>query len=337
MNPTINVSQAEAREFMCGYLSARGYIDKCADGWYSIKIKHDLGFVAAYAGYEYRVDPVTSTQYIKEFIGGGVHYDSVAPTRETPKNVVVLSDVVGNPSAFLRGAFEAAGVGSEDGVTIRIGILTPTVHAKFLNYITGVGVPYQLTNGNLVYTGASAYELLYKITANTALVSESAVDLFNKYRPMYSKLLDDPARFVKLLPEAIAPFRKSPMDAGWDLHLIDVAKELDGGRVIVFRTGIAVAPPSGHYFEIVVRSSLAGSGWALANAIGVIDQGYRGEIMVALRRCHEGATMPQLPFRGVQLLLRRQLEYDWVESSSLDGTSRGDTGGLGSATMIAKP
>lgn len=331
----MSTSQAEAREYICGYLSARGYIDKSEDGWYSLGVRHSLADIAKFAGYEYRVDPSTLTQYIKEFVGATVVYDTVAPTREFPKNVIVVGDVVSNPAAFIRGAFDACGRETATGVVVRVGILTPNVHAKFLDHIVGVGIPYTIVAGAISYDGASAYEFLHKITTGQELVTEWILTLYHKYQAKFTKSVAG-AKFVKLLPNAMAPYRKSPMDAGWDLHLVDVAKETDGGRVVVFRTGIAVAPPAGFYFEIVPRSSLGTTGWALANSVGIIDQGYRGEIMVALRKCHEGVTAPALPWRAVQLILRRSCDYDWSEVTTLDETSRGDDGGLGSRNMVTK-
>lgn len=329
------MSQSEAREYICGYLSTRGYIDRSADGWYSLGIRHDISQFAQFAGLEYRVDPNTRTQYIREFTGATVHYDSVVPSRESPKNVVVVSDVVTNPVAFIRGAFDAAGKETSTGVMIGIGILTPNVHTRFLDYIQGVGVLYTVRGRDLCYDGASAYEFLHKISTGTDLVTELTVKLYHEWQSRYTTPIETPARFTKLLPNAIAPSRKSPMDAGWDLHLLEPAKELDGGQVVVFRTGIAVAPPPGYYFEVVPRSSLSATGWALANSVGIIDQGYRGEIMVALRKCHEGAASGVFPWRAVQLILRQSFDIEWTETTSLDETSRGDSGGLGSRYMVA--
>lgn len=325
----------EAQQYLYGYLSARGYIDKTSDGWYSLGVRHDISHIVRLAGIEYRVDPGTLTQYVKEFPGATVKYDSELPSRVTPKNVIVLPNVVDNVNVYLRGAFDACGKKESNTLLLKINILTPGVHSMFLEYVRGINVPYKLVSRDMCWTGIGVFEILYKLTESTSLVRESTMDMYREVAEMYGDI-DANAKFVKLLDDAVPPYRKSPADAGWDLSLVAIAKTV--GDVTVFRTGIAVAPPPGYYFEMVPRSSVWASSWTLANNVGVIDAGYRGECLVALRWCGSGApSHPPYPWRAVQLLLRKSYITEFDEVQSLDETARADTGGLGSKTLVNAP
>jgi dUTP pyrophosphatase len=96
--------------------------------------------------------------------------------------------------------------------------------------------------------------------------------------------VDAPALEVRLLhPDARAPRRAHPGDAGLDLVAVagaDIAPH--GGRVAI-ATGIAVAIPHGYAGLVLPRSGLAARhGITLSNAPGLIDAGYRGEIVVLM-------------------------------------------------------
>lgn len=86
----------------------------------------------------------------------------------------------------------------------------------------------------------------------------------------------------RLDPRAAVPRRAHPGDAGLDLVAIEPCELAPGGRAAV-RTGLAVAVPDGHAGLVVPRSGLARRhGVTVANAPGLIDAGYRGELLVLL-------------------------------------------------------
>lgn len=98
---------------------------------------------------------------------------------------------------------------------------------------------------------------------------------------------------VQLLDErAVVPARAHESDTGYDLTFIDIHKI--SGDVIFFRTGVSIEPPSGYYFEVVPRSSISKLPLSMANSIGVIDEHYRGEVLVPVRlhHKHEGFNSP---------------------------------------------
>ncbi len=88
--------------------------------------------------------------------------------------------------------------------------------------------------------------------------------------------------FKRLDPAAELPSAAHPGDAGLDLRsTIDV--EVPPGERAMVPTGLAVAIPEGHAGLVLPRSGLASKhGLTLANAPGLIDAGYRGEITCAV-------------------------------------------------------
>jgi dUTP pyrophosphatase len=86
----------------------------------------------------------------------------------------------------------------------------------------------------------------------------------------------------RLRPDARCPERAHPGDAGLDLFSVEEVELSPGGRDAV-PTGLAIAIPHGHAGLVVPRSGLARRhGVTVANAPGLIDAGYRGELMVLL-------------------------------------------------------
>lgn len=87
--------------------------------------------------------------------------------------------------------------------------------------------------------------------------------------------------FRRLDPEAALPTAQHEGDAGLDLRA-NVDLELLPGERAMVPTGVAVAIPAGHAGLVLPRSGLAAKrGLTLANAPGLIDAGYRGEVVVA--------------------------------------------------------
>ena len=134
-------------------------------------------------------------------------------------------------------------------------------------------------------------------------------------------------RYTKAHPHAIAPCKSHASDSGFDLWLIKHLRTEQG--VAWYDTGIAVQPPDGYYFELFGRSSIAKSGYMLANNVGIIDSAYRGTIQVALLKVNPDAPALTLPCRLVQIIPRQLVHLHPVEVESLHWTSRG-SGGFGS-------
>jgi dUTP pyrophosphatase len=104
--------------------------------------------------------------------------------------------------------------------------------------------------------------------------------------------------------EMDAPARAYAGDAGLDLSArADVTLD-DGTGPVAVPTGVAVAIPAGYVGLVCPRSGLAlREGITVVNAPGVIDSGYRGEIMVILHRTLPGSYEIKRGDRIAQLLV----------------------------------
>jgi dUTP pyrophosphatase len=88
--------------------------------------------------------------------------------------------------------------------------------------------------------------------------------------------------FTRVRPEGVLPLAQHPGDAGLDLRAAVGVTVKPGERAMV-PTGVAVAIPDGHAGLVLPRSGLASRrGLTLANAPGLIDAGYRGEVVCAV-------------------------------------------------------
>lgn len=136
--------------------------------------------------------------------------------------------------------------------------------------------------------------------------------------------------FKRLDPSAELPAQAHAGDAGLDLcSTIDV-EVLPGERAMV-PTGLSVAIPDGQAGLVLPRSGLASrQGLTLANAPGLIDSGYRGEITCAVVNLdRDQAVKIRRGDRIAQLVVVTlpQILPSWVDE--LPPSSRGE-GGFGS-------
>jgi len=132
-------------------------------------------------------------------------------------------------------------------------------------------------------------------------------------------------------PDAVVPSRAHADDVGYDLTLISLARTFDNG-VQLYDTGIRVEPPEGCYVEIVPRSSISKSAYMLANSVGIVDPGYRGNLFVALRKMDPAAPDLGVPCKIAQLIVRRVETPPIRVVFDMDETERG-AGGFGSSDV----
>lgn len=135
----------------------------------------------------------------------------------------------------------------------------------------------------------------------------------------------------RLDARARLPTRAHPEDAGLDLYALEEATLAPGARAEI-QTGIAVEIPPGHAGLVVPRSGLAARhGIALANAPGLIDSGYRGELRVLLLNTdREFEYRVSAGDRVAQLVLVALAPTTVTEVSELTESARG-AGGFGSS------
>jgi dUTP pyrophosphatase len=133
----------------------------------------------------------------------------------------------------------------------------------------------------------------------------------------------------RLRPDALLPRRAHPGDAGLDLFAAEPLELAPGERAAV-STGLAIAVPDGHAGLVLPRSGLAREhGITVANAPGLIDQGYRGELMVLLVNLGPQAHRIEAGDRVAQLVLAPVSAAAAVEVEELPASAAAEARGAG--------
>ena len=137
----------------------------------------------------------------------------------------------------------------------------------------------------------------------------------------------------KLSENAVLPQKAHKSDAGFDLTVSRITTELNevGELIIVYHTDLCMEIPEGYFGALFSRSSVSRKPLSQTNAVGVVDSGYRGEI-VAKFRSTVPAVVPSVYKEGerfAQLVILPALEIEMVEADTLGDSDRGEAG-LGS-------
>ena len=131
----------------------------------------------------------------------------------------------------------------------------------------------------------------------------------------------------KLVGSAMIPARANKTDAGYDLWSVEsyTLKPLERK---LFKTGISVEIPEGHYGRIAPRSGLAYK-HGLDVLAGVIDSSYRGEIGVILINLGDKDVYITHGDRVAQLIIESCRYPEMIQVDELGVSNRG-LGGFGS-------
>jgi dUTP pyrophosphatase len=139
-------------------------------------------------------------------------------------------------------------------------------------------------------------------------------------------------KFKKLSERAVIPSYATEGDAGLDISCVSSILNADHHYIEYF-TGIAVEIPEGYVGLIFPRSSVSKKDLSLANCVGVIDSGYRGEITFRYRfeskTYYQKLRRYQDGDRIGQLIIMPYPKVTPVEVDELSVTERGE-GGYGS-------
>ena len=132
---------------------------------------------------------------------------------------------------------------------------------------------------------------------------------------------------LKLRPEAVVPARAYAGDAGMDLSSCERV-ELGPGERSLVPTGLAVAIPEGFAGFVQPRSGLAAKhGISIVNTPGLVDSGYRGELLVNLVNTDKHEPFVVEPgMRIAQLVIVPLPEVELVEVDELPESERGVRG-----------
>jgi dUTP pyrophosphatase len=138
-------------------------------------------------------------------------------------------------------------------------------------------------------------------------------------------LIELPIR--RLRPDARLPNRAYAGDAGIDLAACERVELQPGERALV-PTGLAVAIPEGYAGYVQPRSGLASKhGISIVNTPGLVDSGYRGELLVNLVNTDLREPFVVEPgMRIAQLVILPVPEVELLEVEELPESERGVRG-----------
>ena len=100
--------------------------------------------------------------------------------------------------------------------------------------------------------------------------------------------------------------------------------------MLTYKTGLALEIPKGHVGLLFPRSSVYKTSMIMSNCVGVIDSGYRGEIMLKFRdQWRDYSSRYEVGDRVGQLIIMPYPQVELEEVDNLSSTDRG-SGGYGS-------
>jgi dUTP pyrophosphatase len=135
--------------------------------------------------------------------------------------------------------------------------------------------------------------------------------------------------FKKLDRNAKMPIYARVGDAGADLTA--VSKVTFDDKYIEYGTGISVELPEGYAGFLFPRSSVTKKDMVLKNSVGILDSGYRGEII--FRFLHDpkpDADHYEVGDRIGQIVIMPVEQFQFEEIAELSASERGE-GGFGSS------
>lgn len=146
-------------------------------------------------------------------------------------------------------------------------------------------------------------------------------------------------KIKKLYQDSILPTKAHATDAGYDLYAH--SKSYDDNGNVVYGSGVAMEIPQGYVGLVFPRSSNAKKDLILSNSVGVIDSGFRGEILFKFKPSNviekpdlayipESISKYEIGERIGQIIIMPYPDVEFVEVEELSDSERGD-GGYGSS------
>lgn len=137
-------------------------------------------------------------------------------------------------------------------------------------------------------------------------------------------ITDLTVKIKRLYPNVTLPEKGNVSDACFDLKAISITETDD---YIEYGLGLSLEIPKGYCGLIFPRSSISKYNLILCNSVGVIDSGYRGELLARFKRT--GEKVYNIGDRVCQMLFYKLPEVTFIESNNLD-TLNDRNGGFGS-------
>ncbi len=138
----------------------------------------------------------------------------------------------------------------------------------------------------------------------------------------------------RLHADAVVPTYAHEGDAGADLVANETVSLASGGGRALVGTGLSIEVPEGHGGFVLPRSGLATKhGVTCANAPGLIDAGYRGEVRVSLvnldpqhdytvQKGDRVAQLVILPVPTTRFVLTEELSTSTRDAAGFGSTGR---------------
>jgi len=233
--------------------------------------------------------------------------------------------------AFIRGLYEYSHLmnlnnfNDGDLILIRPKNFNDDLITKIFDFIN---IPYvRLPNKIIFKYGCSSVDFLGFIYNNNSYKIDDKLCIhianYNNIIPL--------CNYIRTDENAIQPTKANWSDVGYDLSIIKKVKDFNS-KTALYDTGIKIQLEFGYYAEIVPRSSISKSGYMLSNNIGIIDNSYRGNLLIALTKIADDAIEIEYPFKCCQLIFKKQVHINMKEipNNNLESTKRND-GGFGSS------
>ncbi len=139
--------------------------------------------------------------------------------------------------------------------------------------------------------------------------------------------------FIKILNKEALKFYENhghfhDGDAGLDLYVLENIK-FEPNETKLIKLGISCEPQNGVAYYLMPRSSISKTPLRMSNSIGLIDGGYRGEIMASCDNIKNFIYEVKAGERLFQLVASDSSPINYTIADTLTDTSRSD-GGFGS-------
>ena len=136
--------------------------------------------------------------------------------------------------------------------------------------------------------------------------------------------------FIKILNENARNFYENhghfhDGDAGLDLYVIE-SMEFKPNETKLIKLGLSCEPADGKAYYLMPRSSISKTPLRMANSIGLIDGGYRGEIMACCDNIKDFACTVKKGERLFQLVAFDSSPITYSIIEELSSTKRGNKG-----------
>ena len=131
-------------------------------------------------------------------------------------------------------------------------------------------------------------------------------------------------KIKKIHPKAIIPKYANEGDAGMDVIAVD---RVITDKYVQYHTGLSFEMPEGYGCFIFPRSSISKKDLVLCNSVGILDSGYRGELLLRFQKM--GDDIYDIGDKIGQIVILPHPIVEFKEVEEMKDSVRGE-GGFGS-------